>query len=127
MVGCSGGGSSSANNAPGATNSVSFYDENLNLLAKYDNLPSGHRVALNSNKTAYGISDWYLADSSSSVTSYTLMSKSVNFYALSNVKEIISQDALASINANLAGKYILLNDIALDESGVGFDSNGWIS
>ncbi|MDR1285110.1 MAG: hypothetical protein LBJ88_02795 [Campylobacteraceae bacterium] len=109
------------------TLSVSFYDENLNLLAKYDNLSSGHEVELNSNKTAYGITDWYIASNDTTVDLYTLTDKNVNFYALSNVTEITTQADLASIATTLAGKYILLNDIELDENGAGFeDTLGWI-
>ncbi|MDR1007746.1 MAG: hypothetical protein LBL65_04180 [Campylobacteraceae bacterium] len=108
------------------TLSVSFYDENLNLLAKYDNLYSGHEVELNSNKTAYNITDWYFASNNTAVDSYTITDKSVNFYASSDITEIATQDDLIAIETNLTGKYILLNDIALDENGAGFDGNGWL-
>ncbi|MDR1008537.1 MAG: hypothetical protein LBL65_08285 [Campylobacteraceae bacterium] len=108
--------------------SASFYDADLNLLAKYGNLSFGHEVELNSNKTAYNITDWYLANNDTAVDFYTIANKSVNFYASSNVTEITSQNDLAYINTDnvtLAGKYILLNDIKLDENGAGFDDDGW--
>ncbi|MDR1007046.1 MAG: hypothetical protein LBL65_00580 [Campylobacteraceae bacterium] len=93
------------------------------MLGKYDNLPSGHEILFNQ---AYGISNWYFANSSLSVTSYTLTDKSVNFYAVPNVIEVTSQDDLAAISTDLAGNYILLNDIVLNENEAGFDSDGWI-
>jgi hypothetical protein len=54
----------------------------------------------------------------------------VNFYAVPNVIGITTQEELADINTNsgtLAGKYILLNDIPLDDSKAGVDATyGWI-
>jgi hypothetical protein len=106
--------------------SASFYDKNLNLLTK-DDMPLGLEVDFNSYKNRYGVDDWYLASNDTAVNSYTITDKNVNFYALPDITEITSQDDLASIKTNLAGKYILLNDIALDGDGAGFELvYGWI-
>jgi hypothetical protein len=105
--------------------SVSFYDRNLDLLAKYDNLPLGHEVALDSNKTAYNVGNWYLAGERSPVNSYTLTNKNINFYARDDVVEITDQNELNFTRSYFGGYYILLNDIYLDENGAGFDSDGW--
>ncbi|MDR0747045.1 MAG: hypothetical protein LBE89_04040 [Helicobacteraceae bacterium] len=52
-----------------------------------------------------------------------------NFYAIANITEITTQAGLADINATAAaldGNYTLLKDIALDETGAGFeDTYGW--
>ncbi|MDR2342568.1 MAG: hypothetical protein LBD84_05985 [Campylobacteraceae bacterium] len=72
-------------NASTATYSASFYDENLDLLVSFDGLISGHEVDIASNKTAYGIADWYLANSGSPVTSYNIAAQNINFYATANV------------------------------------------
>ncbi|MDR1285111.1 MAG: hypothetical protein LBJ88_02800 [Campylobacteraceae bacterium] len=112
-------------NIPGPTYSVSFYDESLNLLAEH-NMPLGYEVKLNSNKTAYNIDNWYFANSSSPVTYYALTNESVKFYGLPNVQEIADQSRLDAVRTNVIGKYILLNNIELDENGAGFDENGWL-
>jgi hypothetical protein len=43
-----------------------------------------------------------------------------------NVQEIINQEGLDNIRNDLNGRYILLNDMKLDETETGFDVNGWI-
>ncbi|MDR1285167.1 MAG: hypothetical protein LBJ88_03085 [Campylobacteraceae bacterium] len=83
--------------------------------------------AINLSDVKLGV--WYKAGENTPLTSHNLDSDTA-LYAVANIVEITSQDELASINTDsvtLAGKYILLNDINLDESGAGFeDTLGWI-
>jgi hypothetical protein len=126
LIGC--GGSNGNNPTSSPAYSVSFYSENLDLLAVYDNLPSGHIVEFDSNKTVFSISDWYLAGDDTSVTSYTLTNKDVRFYAVQNVKEITTQNELNNVRNDLGSKYILLKDIELNATKAGFDNSndeGW--
>lgn len=61
------------------------------------------------------------------ITNHDLTSD-IRVYAVQNVTEITTQGQLAAINTDrtaLAGRYILLNDIALDENKAGFDIDGW--
>jgi hypothetical protein len=108
---------------------IAFYDKNLDLADSFANLPTGYRVDLDSNATERGVSAWYLKGESEPVTSFSVFNSDVNFYALPNVKEITTQVELADIGANattLSGNYILLNDIALDDSVYGVHAtSGW--
>jgi hypothetical protein len=76
-----------------------------------------------------GAGAWYLAGRSVSVTSpITFSGASVNFYEVADVIEITDQAGLNDIRFNLSGKYILLKDIALIDSGAqsaGFSQDGW--
>jgi hypothetical protein len=110
-----------------ANYTVSFYDSNLDLLAAFDKLPSGHNVALTSNKTEFGVSDWYLKNSDVSLSSYTLTDNNVSFYAAENVREITTQGELYDVRNNLSDNYILLNNITLTEATLGNDNGeGWL-
>jgi uncharacterized repeat protein (TIGR02543 family) len=39
---------------------------------------------------------------------------------------IYIQENLNKVRDNLSGNYVLMNDIALDENGAGYDTNGWL-
>jgi hypothetical protein len=113
---------------------VSFYDENLDLegQTKVDVRNPTIDIAQLKTDLALSASSLYRGGSEDNVsgeTSYSLTGDT-NFYADSkNVTEITTQEGLADINATaatLSGKYILLNDIALDKSGAGFEATyGW--
>jgi hypothetical protein len=125
LIGCGGKDSNNGGSEPSGF-SVSFFDENLTLLEKSDNLPNGHEVDFASNSSAYGVTNWHFANDTTPVTSHTLTGN-VNFYALSDVIEITNQTELDNIRTNLGGKYILLNDIPLDDTKAGVDNSaGWL-
>ncbi|MDR2033996.1 MAG: hypothetical protein LBP89_05125, partial [Helicobacteraceae bacterium] len=102
---------------------ISFYNADLDLVETKSILggsinPSSHNSL---------VLEWYKANESAATTNHNL-DDDIRFYAIPNVKEITTQAELANIGADattLAGKYILLNDIALSDSGAGVDSSGW--
>ncbi|MDR0666805.1 MAG: hypothetical protein LBF71_05255, partial [Campylobacteraceae bacterium] len=107
LIGCGGKDSNSGGSEP-STFSVSFYDENLSFLEKQ----SVAEGIINPSSIITGT--WYKAGENTSVTSHDLVSN-VTFYAVSNVIEITDQTELDNIRTNLGGKYILLDNITLDD------------
>jgi hypothetical protein len=113
---------------------VSFYDANLDFNASIGvDTSSPTTIDIASLKTSLDLNATalYRASSTDDVigeTSYPITSDT-NFYADLNVTEITTQAGLANINASaatLSGKYMLLNGIALDQSGAGFEgAYGW--
>ncbi|MDR0746260.1 MAG: hypothetical protein LBE89_00005, partial [Helicobacteraceae bacterium] len=111
---------------------VSFYDANLDLEGQTKVDVRNPTIDIAQLKTDLGLSatKLYRASSSDDVInqiSYSLTGDT-NFYAIPNVVEITDQAGLADINATaatLGGKYMLLKDIALDDTKEGFDANGW--
>jgi hypothetical protein len=125
LTGCGGGGGGSSN--PPNTFSVYFYDDTLTLLGEFNGLETNSLADLDGNKSAYGVTDWYLGGESSAVTEavYTITGDT-RFYAISNVTEITNQAGLDSVRDGLSGKYILTQDIPLQAGGAGFDTtSGW--
>ncbi|MDR0580435.1 MAG: hypothetical protein LBG21_07540 [Campylobacteraceae bacterium] len=125
FVGCGGNGGDdtsggdTTSSATHATYSINFYDKNLDLI---DTVSANESII-----TLVDIKSgsWYKAGKNSSIVTYNLTSD-IRLYAVANVTEITNQDELDYIRDDLNGKYILLNDIALDENGTGFDnSTGW--
>ncbi|MDR0746458.1 MAG: hypothetical protein LBE89_01030, partial [Helicobacteraceae bacterium] len=109
---------------------VSFYDANLDLNGSVS-VKSPINIAQLKIDLGLSATKLYRAGSEDDVinqTSYPITGDT-NFYFDLNVTEITDQAGLADINATaatLGGKYILLNDIALDESGAGFEPTyGW--
>ncbi|MDR0762856.1 MAG: hypothetical protein LBF13_07420 [Campylobacteraceae bacterium] len=82
---------------------------------------------------SFGITSAYEANSDVNIINdltyekYNL-TQNVNFYTSPNldVKEIRTQKELNDIRNDLKGKYVLLDDIELDEAKGGFDTDGWI-
>jgi hypothetical protein len=101
---------------------VNCFDENLDLESTIDVIAGDINP---SDTNICGNKDWYLTSSDTAVTSHSL-NGDINFYAVANVTEITDQTGFDNIRNNLSGKYILLNDIDLDETGAGFDTTaGW--
>ncbi|MDR3177790.1 MAG: hypothetical protein LBT96_02280 [Campylobacteraceae bacterium] len=116
------------------TYSIKFYDDNLDLnyaasIIGEANISLPTLISDNNLSTPL-----YLASSSTDISTNTALevTKNINLYAIQNVQEITTQEELAAINTNtttLTGKYILLNNITLDENKAGFDNTtneGWI-
>ncbi|MDR0666724.1 MAG: hypothetical protein LBF71_04845 [Campylobacteraceae bacterium] len=127
LIGCGGGGNSSQNDSnPKECNStasnchtVSFYDEDLSLI-ETQLVKEGQ---IDPSKLLSGV--WYRANENLQITSYTL-TDNVSFYEAPNVIEITDQAELNAMRNKLDGRYVLLNDIALDGSKKGFSSSeGW--
>ncbi|MDR2342368.1 MAG: hypothetical protein LBD84_04955 [Campylobacteraceae bacterium] len=122
LIGCGGDSSSGTSTTSSSVYTISFYDENLDF-AENKSVNTG-------NITLADIKDgvWYKAGEDNSLTTYELNSD-IRLYAVSNVIEITTQEELASINTDsdtLSGKYILLNDIDLNETKAGFEGDkGW--
>ncbi|MDR2152934.1 MAG: hypothetical protein LBO72_08935 [Helicobacteraceae bacterium] len=134
MIGCGSSGesekkSSAEQNA--TVYSVSFYDANLDFNGSTDVTSNAIDIAELKTTLDINASALYAASSDTDVlgeTAYSITGD-IRLYAEANVTEITDQNGLAAINADavtLNGKYILLNDIALDESGAGFEGAlGW--
>ncbi|MDR0666030.1 MAG: S24 family peptidase [Campylobacteraceae bacterium] len=130
LTGCGGGGGNNGSNTQSAkTFSVSFYDENISLLAVFNNL-EGSIVDVEGNKTLIAGGKWYLENGGGEAeAAYTITNSDLRFYASDGIKTVTTQAELAAINADaatLSGKYILLKDIELDDNETGFDADGWI-
>jgi hypothetical protein len=105
-------------NAP-ITHFISFYDENIDFIETV----STNEGMINPSNVKSG--SWYRANETSELTTHNL-SENISLYALPNVQEITNQIELNNVRNDLDGKYILLNDIPLDEDDAGFDSSaGW--
>jgi hypothetical protein len=105
--------------------SVSFYDENLDHIKTVNTTEK----IINLSNTSNTSNPWYKTNSTLPLTADYTLTNDERFYAVPNVQEITTQDELAAINTDattLNGKYILLNDIDLDETGAGFDREGWV-
>jgi hypothetical protein len=101
---------------------INCFDTNLTIENTID-LEGG--VINPSDISICGSGNWYLASSNTPVTSHNLNSD-INFYTVANIIEITTQTQLDDIRNNLSGKYILLNDIDLNETEAGFDTDeGW--
>ncbi|MDR2099909.1 MAG: hypothetical protein LBP40_03650, partial [Campylobacteraceae bacterium] len=115
FTGCGGGENTST---PPVTYSVSFYDDNLDLIktvkvdAKVYNLAD-----LQSGYT------WYVAESNLPTASYNA-TQSVNFYAIPSVHEIRNETQLYNIRDDLNGNYLLMNDISLTDETLD-ETTGW--
>jgi hypothetical protein len=107
---------------------VSFYDANLDFNASIGvDTSSPATIDIAQLKIDLGLSATQLFEANKTTDQISNSSYSItgdiNFYAVQNVQEITTQAELAAIGT---GNYMLLNDIALDESGAGFDSaSGW--
>jgi hypothetical protein len=130
MIGCGGGGGDN-NKKESSYFTVSFYDANLDLNATIGVDKSSPDINITKLKTdlALNATNLYRAGKESVETDALYhITGDTNFYADLNVTEITTQAELADINASAAtleGNYILLNDIALDDTKEGFDANGW--
>jgi hypothetical protein len=102
-----------------AVYSVSFYDENLDFIETAQ--ISGDNINLSNIKSGL----WYKAGEDLPLMAHNL-NGDIRLYAVENVIEITKQHQLNNVRNALDGKYIILNDILLDEEGAGFEgSNGW--
>jgi quinol monooxygenase YgiN len=104
------------------TNRISFYDKNLDLIETVA-IKEGTIINPSNIKSGY----WYKANDDRPLETHTL-TDDIRLYATGDVQEITTQEWLASINTSnytLAGKYILLNNITLNESKAGFDNQWW--
>jgi hypothetical protein len=115
LIGCGGDNSNDVSTTGSSDYIISFYDENLDFVDTAQNIKNG---------------TWYEANKSEPFLSNNLNSD-IRLYAVPNVVEITTQEELAAINVDditRAGKYILMNDINLDETGAGFEGDkGWES
>ncbi|MDR2100523.1 MAG: hypothetical protein LBP40_06845 [Campylobacteraceae bacterium] len=135
FLGCGGGGGSSpsaANTTGGEDNSmlykVSFYDEEFNFNGTVEVNSAIINIAQLKMDLNINAVELYTASNDTDISSETsyIITKDTNLYALANVTEIIDQTGLDDIRNNLAGKYILMNDIELVEGEAGFDAVlGW--
>ncbi|MDR0407746.1 MAG: hypothetical protein LBH45_02340 [Campylobacteraceae bacterium] len=138
LTGCGGGGGSSGGGTQGGGTpggdtpeyTISFYDDSLDLIDS--TVEQRGNVNITSLADDLGIiSAIYPANSSTDITGdsayeeYNLI-KDVNFYTVQNVQEVTDQAGLNSVRDNLIGKYILLEDIPLND-GDGVDATeGWL-
>ncbi|MDR1976319.1 MAG: hypothetical protein LBQ18_04950 [Campylobacteraceae bacterium] len=99
---------------------VSFYDENLTLLGTKSANSSTNVVSL----SEYGRSVWYASGGAANKSGNFALNGNTNLYAVPDVTEIIDQEGLNNVRNNLAGKYILFNDIALESNGTGWNPIG---
>jgi hypothetical protein len=97
---------------------VKCYDADLNKIATVDAIEG--EIAL---ENICGVGDWYLAGANAPSVNYNL-DGDVSFYGAANVIEITDQSELEAVRNNLSGKYILMNDIALELSGSGWTPIG---
>ncbi|MDR3177552.1 MAG: hypothetical protein LBT96_01075 [Campylobacteraceae bacterium] len=101
---------------------VSFYDINLDFI---DIIPIVRDSVIIPSDVKSG--SWYKAGESIIANSHALTGH-INFYKEKDVIEITDQIGLDNVRNNPKGKYILLNDISLNENGAGFDKvYGWKS
>jgi hypothetical protein len=112
---------------------VSFYDVNLDFNGSISVDKSSPDINITKLMTdlALNATHLYRAGSAEKVetnASYPITGDT-NFYAIANITEITTQAGLAAITtsaATLDGNYTLLKDIALDQSGAGFEgAYGW--
>ncbi|MDR2789811.1 MAG: hypothetical protein LBB59_02395 [Campylobacteraceae bacterium] len=104
--------------APVITHLINFYDENLDFI---EAIPVNEGII---NPSDIKSGSWYKAGDDTVLTNHNL-TESIILYAASNVTEITDQTGLDNIRNNLSGKYILMNDINLNETEAGFESTGW--
>jgi hypothetical protein len=109
-----------------STYTVSFYDDELEFL-ETKKVVRGGSVDLDAKATEYGVANWYLPKNSTPTEGTFTPRESVRFYAAADVTEISDQSELNSVRGNLLGRYILIQDIALEARGDGFDETlGWL-
>jgi hypothetical protein len=82
-------------------------------------------------KYDYTFTQWQEVGGSEAIpsgTAYYALTRDITFKAeyAEIIIEIRTQAELSDIRNNLSGKYRLMNDIALDENGAGYDSGGWL-
>jgi hypothetical protein len=112
------------------THTISFIDGNLNIINSIT-VPEGIVNIVDIACELGIVYHLYMPNSSDNVLSnpayesYNL-TKDIKLYAFPNVKEIRTQEELNNIRDDLNSRYILMNDIELDENGAGFDADGWI-
>jgi hypothetical protein len=94
---------------------VSLYDKNLDF--------SEIEIVRDDLSEFDSVSAWYLADGTSPVTDYNLTAD-VNFYALPNVHEVLSESDLDAVRNNLYHNYILFNNIELTALTLD-ETTGW--
>jgi hypothetical protein len=110
--------------------SVSFYDSELNINKSIE-LQANEEINVASLAKRFNIiAPLYTANSSADIMTDTAyetykLIDDINFYAIPNVKEIRNQIELNTVRYDLTGKYILINDIALNKNEAGFDVFGW--
>jgi hypothetical protein len=110
---------------------ISFFDSNLNLIDSVSEL--NNNVNITAIAEELGITGaMYTASGTSSVIGnpyyeeYNL-DQDTRFYSIAGIKEISNQAELNNIRNALSGKYILVDDIDLDNAGSGFSATGWTS
>ncbi|MDR1975365.1 MAG: InlB B-repeat-containing protein, partial [Campylobacteraceae bacterium] len=105
---------------------VSFYDKNLDFLGSETVVISGS-IDLDDKKAKYGVAQWYEVGYTSVADAIFTPVKDSYFCAIDGVTLVSTQDELAAIAPVIAlgKKYILTNDIELDDNGAGFDADGW--
>jgi hypothetical protein len=133
LTSCGGGGNSGKSKELKSISeyTISFFDDNLDVI---NSTKRENNINVNITAVAdeFGIVSAFAANSSDNVVNNPIyenynLTQNVNFYTISGVIEIKNQEELNAIRYNLNGKYILVNDIALDENGAGFeDENGWL-
>jgi hypothetical protein len=121
FIGCGSDNDDNKSSSPASSTyyTVSFYDSNLDLLHN-----RSEANGTNINLTAIDEGIWYKANEGAALESYTV-NQSISFYKTANVVEIADQDGLNNIGTNLYGRFILTDNITLDDSG--FDAQGWQS
>ncbi|MDR2408069.1 MAG: hypothetical protein LBE13_08160 [Bacteroidales bacterium] len=151
LMGCGGGSSNGDNNDNSNSNndndndndvftpaySVNFYNTNLDLINSKKIKISSDNDTVSINipelKAEFNIIETLHRNSSSedvsNIVDYNITGN-INFYTISDIKEITTQSELAYINTNvntLAGKYMLMKDINLTEGEAGFEDaeKGW--
>jgi hypothetical protein len=118
FVGCDSGSSDDGDNGDVTTYSVSFYDNELDLIETR----SISKGEINPSTIITG-KDWYRAEELSPTTNHNLTAN-VNFYNVPNVYEIYNEINLTNVRNELDGKYILMNDIELTSVTLD-DLAGW--
>ncbi|MDR1460252.1 MAG: hypothetical protein LBI78_01215 [Campylobacteraceae bacterium] len=118
LAGCGGESSSNSGTRDHSTGeyTINFYDSNLDFNQSIVIL--SEEIDLAQLITDYDLpTPLYEANSSIDISTYTNYSitGNVNFYGIPNVQEIQTGVELNNIRNNLSGKYILLDDIALNE------------
>ncbi|MDR0579467.1 MAG: hypothetical protein LBG21_02580 [Campylobacteraceae bacterium] len=135
LIGCGGRGSFSnegkdeGESIPTIQYSISFLDNNLDIINSTVKTKGSVNITLIADELNIDV-PVYAANSSINVIGnhiyeeYDLV-QNINLYTVTGVQEISNQTELNSIRANLNGKYILINDIELDNAGEGFNDKGW--
>ncbi|MDR0580000.1 MAG: hypothetical protein LBG21_05300 [Campylobacteraceae bacterium] len=100
--------------------SISFYDKNLDFIKTVEAKEGIVDLSNISNLSNV----WYEANETLPLTTHKL-TDDIRLYAAQNVQEINNQKELDNTRNALTGKYILLDNITLDENKEGFDANGW--